>query len=253
MFVFGVRLAGPGNVGLTAVSLSALVVVLLALNGVAPHQTLVDRSAATLAGGVLALAALLLPVWERDASPPAWPTCSPPTADIWTRSPIPRYGEIRQRARAGSRLARTNALPRSTAPAPSRSSRAARSTRREVLANSHRFVHALMTMDTLRPVTRETARLDEFLRACSQALSTCERAVREQTTPRAIPRLRPLQEQVLLELRAHSDTAPDTVAALADATDRLADGIDTLVAGLRRRLGANSHPLVVRSRRECLR
>ncbi len=240
---FGMRLAGPGNVGPTAVSLSALVVVLLALNGVAPLQTLVDRSAATLAGGVLAmLAALLLPVWERDR-------VSSRLADLVAA--YRRYldaladpeatAEIRQRARAGSRLARTNALASlERARSEPVVARSAVELAESVLANTHRIVHALMTLDTLRPVTRETARLDEFLRACSQALSTCERAVREQTTPRAIPRLRPLQEQVLLELRAHPDTEPDTVAALADATDRLADGIDTLVAGLRRRLGANS-------------
>jgi uncharacterized membrane protein YccC len=240
---FGMRLAGPGNVGPTAVSLSALVVVLLALNGVAPHQTLVDRSAATLAGGVLAmLAALLLPVWERDR-------VSSRLADLVAA--YRRYldaladpdatAEVRQRARAGSRLARTNALASlDRARSEPVVARSAVELAESVLANSHRIVHALMTLDTLRSVTHETTRLHEFLRACSQALSACERAVREETTPRAIPRLRDLQEQVFLELRAHPGTAPDTVAALADATDRLADGIDTLAAGLRRRLGANS-------------
>ncbi len=240
---FGVRLAGPGNVGLTAVSLSALVVVLLALNGVAPHQTLVDRSAATLAGGVLAmLAALLLPVWERDR-------VSSRLADLVAA--YRRYldaladpevtAEVRQRARAGSRLARTNALASlDRARSEPVVARSAVELAESVLANSHRIVHALMTMDTLRSIAHETVRLREFLRACSEALAACERALRAETTPRAIPRLRELQEQVFLELRASSDTAPETVAALADATDRLADGIDTLVAGLRRRLGANS-------------
>ena len=37
----------PGNLGLTAISLSGLVVVLLAINGVAPHNTLIDRSVVT--------------------------------------------------------------------------------------------------------------------------------------------------------------------------------------------------------------
>jgi uncharacterized membrane protein YccC len=240
---FGVRLAGPGNIGLTAVSLSALVVVLLALNGVAPVQTLVDRSTATLAGGVLALlAALLLPVWERDR-------ISARLADLVAA--YRRYLDAladpeaspadRQRARAGSRLARTNALASlDRARAEPVVARTEVDLAESVLANSHRIVHALMTMDTLRSAARESARLREFLRACSQALDVCERALRAETTPRAIPRLRELQQQVFLEVRADDRAAPETVAALADATDRLANGIDTLVAGLRRRLDTTS-------------
>jgi uncharacterized membrane protein YccC len=240
---FGVRLAGPGNVGLTAVSLSALVVVLLALNGVAPVQTLVDRSTATLVGGVLALlAALLLPVWERDR-------ISARLADLVAA--YRRYLDVladpeasptdRQRARAGSRLARTNALASlDRARAEPVVARTEVDLAEGVLANSHRVVHALMTMDTVRSAAHETAGLRDFLHACSQALAECERAVRDATAPRAIPRLRELQERVFLELQADKDTEPETVAALADATDRLANGIDTLAVGLRRRLGANS-------------
>ncbi len=241
---FGVRLAGPGNVGLTAVSLSALVVVLLALNGVAPVQTLVDRSTATLVGGALALSAsLLLPVWERDR-------VSSRLADLVAayRTYLDALADPqaapsdRQRARAGSRLARTNALVSlDRARAEPVVARTEVDLAEGVLANSHRVVHALMTMDTLRSSAHETPRLHEFLRACSQALAECERAVREGAPPRAIPRLRALQEQVFLELRAGQDAAPETVAALADATDRLANAIDTLAAGLRRTLTANSH------------
>jgi hypothetical protein len=57
-----------------------------------------------------------------------------------------------------------------------------------------------------------------------------------------MPRLRELQEQVFAGLRERPDTAPDIAAALAEASDRLANGIDTLVAGLRRPLTTPTRP-----------
>ncbi|HEX3335539.1 MAG TPA: FUSC family protein, partial [Jatrophihabitans sp.] len=111
MFAFGMRLAGPGNVGLTAVGLSGLVVVLLEINGIPAHTTLVSRSLSTLVGGALAiLAALALPTWERRYVPGRLAALlaayreyllavADPTTDNATR----------QRARAAARLARTNA------------------------------------------------------------------------------------------------------------------------------------------------
>ena len=203
------------------------------------------------------LAALLLPVWERDRVSSVSPTWSPPTARTWTRSPTrKRTGGGRQRARAGSRLARTNALASlDRARAEPVVARSAVDLAEGVLANSHRVVHALMTMDTLRSAAHETARLHEFLRACSQALAACERAVRDgDGTARDPAVARTAGAGVPRAARERQDTAPETVAALADATDRLANGIDTLAVGpaapTRRELRTT---LVVRSRRECLR
>ena len=70
LFFFAMRLAGPDNLGPSAIALSALVVVLLSIAGIPPHSTLVQRGLATLVGGALALvAALLSPVWERQLLP----------------------------------------------------------------------------------------------------------------------------------------------------------------------------------------
>ena len=113
LFYFGMRLAGPANVGPLAVSLSALVVVLLALNGVAPHDTLVDRSVGDghrrPARGAGRPAAGR--VGARPGRPAGWPSCSPPTARTWACSPIrtPTRAQ-REQARADARLARTNAV-----------------------------------------------------------------------------------------------------------------------------------------------
>lgn len=244
---FGVRFAGPGNIGLIAVSLSALVVALLALNGVAPHDTLVARSIATLIGGGLALlAALFLPIWERGRVPDR-------LADLLAA--YRAYLDVladpdatpadRQRARAGARLARTNALgsvERARGePVPSRD---AVELGEGVIANSHRVVHALMTIDAVRTASTSAggaADLAALLRAASQALATAENALRTGTAPRAAPALRPLQDALHARLRAARDAVPgglDSAGALADATDRLVNGIDTLLAQLHDRLAA---------------
>ena len=122
-----------------------------------------------------------------------------------------------------------------------------------------------MTLDALSGAAGTTRGLDELLRACSQALTACEQSLRTGVAPRGLPRLRELQEQVFTGLRARPEAAPTAVAALADATDRLANAVDTLAAGPPRRpLPPTALPVVmpvvtpvvtpvVRSRRDRLR
>jgi uncharacterized membrane protein YccC len=248
LFYFGMRLAGPGNLGLTAVSLSGLVVVLLAINGVAPHSTLVDRSVATAVGGALALVAtLFFPVWERALVPTrlaellaAYRTYVEVLAD-------PQAGpDDRQRARAACRLARTNAqasVDRARAePVTPRSTVDLGET---VLANSHRVVHALMTVDSVSLAVREAGGLpplDELLHEAATALRACEEALPMSSAPRGVPPLRPAQERLHAVLAQDPARAGgiEVAGALADATDRLANAVDTLVSEIRRQLGSRS-------------
>lgn len=235
---FGMRLAGPGNLLLSAVALSALVVVLLALNGVAPHATLVDRSIATAVGGAIALAAtLFLPTWERERLPTRMAALLDAYRAYLEVIANPKAsGADRQRARSASRLARSNAqrsVDRARAePVPAT---AEIDLGESVLANSHRVVHALMTIDSAR-VTAPPAELERLLHDAATALTACAAAVRSGRPVRGAPALRPVQE----ELHALLARDPDAVGgvgiagAVDDATDRLANAIDTLVAEARR-------------------
>ena len=65
------RLAGPGNVGLSArLPVRRWSSCCSSLAGVAPHQTVLPRGRDTLVGGALALLAVLAwPVWERGLVP----------------------------------------------------------------------------------------------------------------------------------------------------------------------------------------
>lgn len=243
VFAFGMRVAGPGNVGLSAVSLSALVVVLLAINGVAPHATLVDRSWSTLIGGALAVLAslVLLPSWARDELAvrlgrllAAYRRYLLAVADPAGNRPA------LQSARAAARRARTDAqasLDRAGAePVPAQ---AQIELGRMVLAHSHRFIHAALTIDALSPALRESGRhaeLTRFLDAAAEALAAAQEAITAQTAPRSTPRLRPIQEQLteVLDINPDGVGGAATAAGLVEATDRITNSLDTLLRGLRR-------------------
>ncbi|WAX57564.1 FUSC family protein [Jatrophihabitans cynanchi] len=242
LFFFGMRLAGPGNLALSAVALAGLVVVLLAIDGIAPHATVQLRAEDTLIGGVLALAAMLLsPTWERDLVPSRLgdllaayrnylAAVSDPDSDLARR----------QRTRAASRLARTNARA-SVDRARSEPVRGEAQVElgEAVLAHSHRFIHAMLTVDAVRTTVHRAGRIDEldgFMVAAAAVLTSCERAIRGGTPPRSVPKLRPLQESLARVLAADPLSDPATASALLDASDRITNSLDTLVNELRRQL-----------------
>ncbi len=243
VFAFGMRLAGPGNIALTAVSLSGLVVVLLAINGQPPHATLVDRSVATLIGGVLAVAAVLLvPTWERDRLVDRLVALLDAYAEYLAS--VGDLGSGRgtmQRTRAAARRARTNAqasVDRAAAePVP-----AERQVEfgRTVLTHTHRLIHALLTVDALRPALREapgrSPELAAFLDAAADVLATVRRGLVEGVSPRQDRRLRSLHAALTEAVDARPDSVggPATAAALVEATDRVTNSLDTLVDVVRR-------------------
>lgn len=244
LFFFGMRFAGPGNLALSAVGVAGLVVVLLALEGVAPHATVVLRSEDTLIGGGLALLSMLVtPTWERSQVPSRLgdllaayrnylAAVVDPDADVARR----------QRARIAARLARSNAtVSVDRARAEPVHGQGRTQLGEAVLAHTHRFIHAMLTVDAIRPALPEragTPALGEFMAAAAAALTACEQAVRGQRAPRAVRPLRPLHEALVDALRAEPPVMSDASAgaALVDATDRITNSLDTLLAELRRQL-----------------
>jgi hypothetical protein len=74
------------------------------------------------------------------------------------------------------------------------------------------------------------------------ALVACEQAVRSSSAPRGAPSLRAAQEELHAALTARPDRVGgvETAGALADASDRLANAVDTLASELRRQLGSRT-------------
>jgi uncharacterized membrane protein YccC len=240
IFCFGMRWAGPGNLGLSAACLAGLVVVLLELNGVPAHSTVLDRSLATLIGGALAIAATLIrPAWERQVM-------TTRLADLLVAyrtfleliaTPTRDRGEVQQ-ARAASRLARTNAQASvDRARVEPVSTPAEIDLGRSILANSHRLVHALLTVDAVRPMVLEAGglpELDELLRLAGAAITSAEVALRTGEKPRSIPDLRTPQGALVLALRAAPDRAGglESAGALVYASDRITNSLDTILSEL---------------------
>ncbi|MEO8888397.1 MAG: FUSC family protein [Jatrophihabitantaceae bacterium] len=244
VFFFGIRFAGPGNLALGAVCLAALVVVLLALDGIAPHATVVFRAEDTLIGGGLALVAMLLsPVWERELLPARLGDLLRAYRNYLAAVSDPLSDTARlQRTRAACRLARTNArasIDRARAE-PVRGQQKVE-LGEAVLAHTHRFIHAMFTVDAVRMSVHDAGgvpELDSLLQAAAGVLSSCEQAVRSATAPKPVPRLRPLQGVLGSVLAADPSPLPDvaTTGALIDACDRITNSLDTLVSELRRQL-----------------
>ena len=66
LLVFAVRAFGPANYGIAATGITALVVMLVALTGMAPNTVMWARGLNTALGGVVALLAYAIwPTWER--------------------------------------------------------------------------------------------------------------------------------------------------------------------------------------------
>src|SRR5258708_38171450 len=70
VFAFLMRWIGPGKYGIFGVTVSALVVLLISITGVAPKDVIAARGANTIIGGAFALLAYVLwPTWERNRVP----------------------------------------------------------------------------------------------------------------------------------------------------------------------------------------
>jgi uncharacterized membrane protein YccC len=247
LFAFGMRLAGPGNLGLTAVCLSGLVVVLLQIQGVPAREAVASRALDTLVGGLLAViaVAVLLPAWERrfvgdrmDALLRAYRDYLGVVADLGAGKT-----ELHA-ARAAARLARTNAqasVDRAAAE-PVEGQREVE-LGRAVLAHTHRFVHAVLALDAVRVPVREAGGLPElagFLAAAGESLDAARTALATGEVPAAPPKLRPRQDQLRVAVTSAAGIDAGTASAVVEASDRVTNSLDTLLAELRRQLSVAS-------------
>jgi uncharacterized membrane protein YccC len=172
LFLFLMRWAGGSNYGILVTALTALVVFLFALAGVAPAEVITARALNTLAGGAIALAAYILwPTWERTRISDslaglldAYRAYFRAVCDIYLEPDRPVDLE---RLRQAGRLARTSLEASVARFSVEPGVDSARLTGIEtILANSHRFIHAGMALEAgllrspfapARPTFREFA------------------------------------------------------------------------------------------------
>ncbi len=245
-FFFGVRFAGPGNLGLLAVSLSGLVVVLLSLAGVSPSQTVLRRGVDTAIGGALALVALVLwPAWQRGRVPDRMAALLDAyRAYLDAVIDRDRAPADLQRARTAARRARSNAQASvDAARTEPVSGRGAVEVGQAVLVHTHRFVHAMLGIDAVREPLLASPGAGEvvaFLHRCAAVLTRCATALRDGRRLQASPSLRGARDRLAAVVQDDPERFgdPATAGTILDTSDRIAASLDTLVAELRRQRSA---------------
>ncbi|MBS1840540.1 MAG: FUSC family protein [Acidobacteria bacterium] len=169
-FTFLLRWVGPANYGVFAVIVSALVVLLLAINGVSPKEVILARGLNTAAGGVLALLTYLAwPTWERSRVGDSMAALLAAYREYFSavaRSYVEKetVGALAlELPRQNSRTARTNlesSLERLAAEpgvTPEQINRV-----NAMLASTHRFAHAIMALEAGLPLTPPVPARQEF-------------------------------------------------------------------------------------------
>lgn len=157
--VFLMRWAGPANYGVMVTALTAVVVLLFASIGVAPAELVAGRALFTVAGGGIALAAYRIwPTWERTQAPEAlarlldaYRAYFQAVRDAYVHPGLerdPLFARRLDAVRQAGRLARTT-LEASIARLRLEPGVAAGglTTLQAILANSHRFIHAVMALE----------------------------------------------------------------------------------------------------------
>jgi uncharacterized membrane protein YccC len=154
-FAFLLRCLGPANYGVFVAMLTALVVLMFAVTGVAPSQLMLERALNTAAGGVIALVAYWLwPTWERSqVSETLARMLDSYRAHFRTirdayLEPEKSFADELRRTGMAARLARSNLEASATRLHAEPGVAAPRLTALDaILANSHRLIHAVMSLE----------------------------------------------------------------------------------------------------------
>jgi uncharacterized membrane protein YccC len=235
-FVFLLRWVGPANYGIFGVAVSALVVLMISFTGAAPKDLILARGINTVAGGALALAAYAVwPTWERTQVGEmmarlldAYSAYFSAVVDALTRDGEANAAEL-DKARLAARRARTNAV------ASVDRMRAEPGTRAEevdlllgMLASSHRFVHAVMSVETgILPGERPAVR-PEFRAFAADVNRTLEGLAAELREARPAGQKWPDLREEHRRLTQSPVAVAEQYALMNVEADRMANSLNTL-------------------------
>lgn len=235
-FMFLMRWVGPANYGVFALTVSALVVLLLAVNGVSPKQVIAARGLNTAAGGALALLVYAAwPSWERKRVSELFAQM----LDAYRASfhsivesypnPDKTSSKERIRTRQNARTARSN-LEASLDRAGVEPGTTVGEMNRwnAMLASSHRFAHAMMALEAGVSRTREAPPRPEFQTFAAdveKTLSLLAEALRGGHVPsREFPDLREDYQRLV----QGGDAQSERYGLVNVEADRMTNSLNTL-------------------------
>jgi uncharacterized membrane protein YccC len=238
-FTFVVRWIGPANYGIFGVAISALVVLLISITGVAPKEVIQARAINTVVGGVFALAAYAAwPSWERNRVAELFGAL----LSAYRKSfgaicasllePTMESGSQRERTRQAARTARSNletSLERLAAEPGITQERLGQLN--AMLGSSHRFAHAMMALEAGIPTTLSQTQAPprpefrKFADAVDTTLKLLTRKIRGQkVAERDFPDLR----GNYLQLASSGDAQLERYALTNVEADRMTNSLNTL-------------------------
>ena len=231
IFMFLLRWAGGANYGVFTIAVSALIVVMIAFTGVSPKSVILARGEMTCLGGAIALAAYLAwPTWERtQVLATLAQMLDAYRAYFHAVAERNLYGRPANEAEL-NRLRLAGRLARSNMEASGERLRAEPGTRREkmelltaMLANCHRFVRAVMTLEVAptESAAVHPARRD-FARDVEVTLEKLASALRGQKVrARDLPDLREDHHRLISSLASR-------FTLVNEETDRITNSLNTL-------------------------
>jgi uncharacterized membrane protein YccC len=239
-FTFLLRCFGPANYGLFVTALTALVVFLIGITGVAPGPVMMARGVNTLAGGAIGLIAYALwPTWERNLVPEslaalldAYRAYFGAVRDAYVAGAAASRVRL-DRARLAARLARSNSEASITRLASEPRANVEQLTAyRKLLANSHRFVLAVMSLEAGLARSAPAPVRDAFRPFATAVETTLEQlaaALRGGTMAEGVlPDLRELHYELLRTGDAHFGRH----ALVNVESDRIVNSLNTLTASI---------------------
>ena len=235
-FVFLLRWVGPANYGIFGVAVSALVVLMIAITGVSPKSVILPRGLNTIMGGALALLLYAAwPTWERRQVGEmmarlldSYRVYFLKLLDVLAGREGAGTAEL-DKLRLASRLARSNAVASVDRMQAEPGTRAAEiALLIGMLASSHRFIHAVLSLEAgILAATRPTVR-DEFRVFAADVVKFLEALAAELRGSRApIAKWPDLREDHRL-LTANPLSAGEQYLLANVEADRMTNSLNTL-------------------------
>ncbi len=247
--VFLMRYIGAANYALLVTGITAVVVLLVAMTGVAPQPVMAARALNTAVGGALALLVYWLwPTWERTQVPEAIARMLDAYRAYFRAVRVSYADDSDSRARERDRVRLAGRLARSNVEAsidrllaePGTSART-KHLLSGILASSHRMAHAMMAIEaglyTSSPPVPPAPEYRKFADDVELTLYYLAAALRGSPLTRAaLPDLR--EDHHALVHSGHD--SPERYALMYVEADRITNSLNTLSEGLLRWVGAGA-------------
>src|SRR5215472_7869554 len=237
IFMFLLRWVGPANYGIFVAALSAMVVLLVAITGVAPRDVIFARALNTSIGGVVAMIAYAVwPSWERTQTSAALADMLEAYRDYLAAVMSALSGgdpAANDDVRLDGRLARSNAEASvDRAGGEPGAKQEELNALNAILVHSHSFVRAVLALESgiyrTRPVAIRPATA-EFSAMAQDVLAGCVASLRERRPPRRdLPDLREAHNRI----NGTPQSLHERYTLVNIETDRIVTTLNTIIEQL---------------------